>query len=120
MPFLDPEVFAQAWRLPEAMKMREGVSKWALRQVLYRHVPPALIDRPKAGFSIPIDHWLRGPLRDWAEALLAEDRLRREGFFAPAPIRQAWAEHLSGRRNWQYHLWSILMFQLWHEAWHDA
>jgi asparagine synthase (glutamine-hydrolysing) len=118
MPFLDPEVYAQAWRLPEMMKIRDGVSKWALRQILYRHVPPALIDRPKAGFSIPIDRWLRGPLRDWAEALLAEDRLRREGFFAPAPIRLAWAEHLSGRRNWQYHLWSVLMFQLWHEAWH--
>lgn len=118
IPFLDPDVFAYAWRLPEQMKIRNGVSKWALRQVLYRHVPQALIDRPKAGFGIPIDSWLRGPLREWAEALLDESRLRREGFFAPAPIRKVWDEHLSGRRNWQYHLWSVLMFQVWHEAWH--
>jgi len=120
VPLLDPDLFAYAWSLPSQMKIRAQDSKWALRQILYRYVPQALIDRPKAGFGIPIDEWLRGPLRDWAEALLDEHRLRREGFFDPAPLRQTWAEHLSGRRNWQHHLWSVLMFQVWHEAWNGG
>jgi asparagine synthase (glutamine-hydrolysing) len=81
--------------------------------VLYRHVPPALIERPKMGFGIPLDSWLRGPLRGWAEELLDEQRLRREGFFHAPPIRAKWAEHLSGRRNWAYALWTVLMFQAW-------
>ena len=116
-PFLDPEVIALSTRLPMAMKIREGQGKWALRQVLYQHVPREMIERPKAGFAIPIGIWLRGPLRDWAEELISHERIAKDGFFDPDIVRRTWAEHLSGRRDWTTRLWAILMFQAWHAQW---
>jgi asparagine synthase (glutamine-hydrolysing) len=117
VPLLDHRVVEFAWALPQSAKIRGGTSKWLLRQVLYRHVPPELVKRPKMGFGSPLGEWLRGPLRDWAETLLAEKRLREGGFFDTAYVRRSWAEHLSGQRNWQHPLWGILMFEAWRERW---
>ena len=118
IPFLDHRIVEFAWRLPFSMKVRAGEGKWLLRQILFRYVPPKLVDRAKTGFAVPIDSWLRGPLREWAEDLLSEERLRRENVFTPAPIRRAWEAHLAGRRNCQYQLWAVLMFQSWMERVH--
>jgi asparagine synthase (glutamine-hydrolysing) len=115
-PFLDHRVVEFAWRLPLRMKVRDGEGKWLLRRVLDRYVPRGLVDRPKAGFGVPIGDWLRGPLRPWAEELFDESRLRGEGFVNPELVRRRWAEHVSGRHNWQYPLWDVLMFQSWLEA----
>jgi len=117
VPLLDHRVVEFAWRLPQRLKIRAGQGKWLLRQVLYRHVPQTLIDRPKAGFSVPIDEWLRGPLRDWAEELLRPEQLSADGLLDPGPIRQRWDDHLQRRANWHYPLWAVLMLQAWRERW---
>lgn len=115
VPMLDHRVVEFALSLPASLKIRQGVTKWPLRQVLYRYVPQELMERPKMGFGVPIDSWLRGPLREWADALLDENRLRREGFFRPKPIVQKWREHRAGTANWHYYLWDVLMYQSWLE-----
>lgn len=117
VPLLDHELVEWVWRLPVHFKVRGGTSKWLLREVLARHVPRPLFERTKMGFGVPMAEWLRGPLRDWAEALIAPDRLRREGYFEPAPIRALWDEHLAGHRQWHDRLWDVLMFQAWRETW---
>jgi asparagine synthase (glutamine-hydrolysing) len=116
VPFLDHRVVEFAWRLPLEYKLREGQTKWALRQVLYRYVPREIIERPKMGFGVPIGDWLRGPLRTWAEELLSPARLSADGYFRPEPIRAIWAAHLKGQVNMQYQLWNVLMFQAWLDA----
>jgi asparagine synthase (glutamine-hydrolysing) len=116
VPYLAHPVVEFAARLPLAMKIRDGRGKWILRETLYRHVPRALIDRPKAGFTLPVGAWLRGPLRDWAEELLSPARLAAEGFLRSEPIRDRWDRHLSGERNTHLELWNVLMFQAWLEA----
>lgn len=115
-PLLDHRVLEFAWSLPLEFKLEERRGKRILWDLLYRYVPQELVDRPKTGFGVPIDAWLRGPLKDWADAMLDPVRLRREGYLRPEPIRRAWDEHQSRRRDWHYYLWDILMFQSWLEA----
>lgn len=114
-PFLDRDVVEFAWSLPMGMKLRDGRGKWILRKLLDRYVPRELIERPKMGFGIPLEQWLRGPLRDWANTLLAADRLRREGFLDAPIVGDAWARHLRGEGGLGFRLWSVLMFQSWLE-----
>jgi len=116
-PLLDHRLVEFAWSLPASMKLRGGHSKWILRQVLKRYVPEGLTDRPKSGFDPPLGKWLRGSLREWAEALLAPERLAREGFIDPAPVQRCWREHIAGGRNWRHELWGVLSFQAWLERW---
>ena len=113
VPFLDRAIMDFAWRLPLDMKVKQGRRKWVLREVLHRYVPPAMVDRPKQGFSIPLMKWLTGPLRDWAESLLDESRLRRDGYFEPEPILQGWKEIATGRPRLKHGMWTVLMFQAW-------
>lgn len=120
VPLIDHRVVEFSWRIPRDKLIRNGVSKWPLRQVLYKHVPAELIERPKMGFGIPLGEWLRGPLRDWAENLLSEQRLREAGLLDVARVRRAWTEHLSGQFNWQYPLWDVLMLEAWRERWLKA
>jgi len=117
IPFLDKDIVEFAARIPPDMKVRAGRGKWLVRQVLYKHVPPALIDRPKAGFSIPLDDWLRGSLKSWASDLLSPERLRRKGLFNASRVEEKVGEHMSGRRNHGYWLWNVLMAQAWCEEW---
>ena len=117
VPLLDHRVVEFGWRIPRRTLMRDGISKWPLRQVLYRHVPRGLVERPKTGFGVPLGEWLRGPLRNWAEDLLSEKRLREGGLFSVAAVREAWREHLRGRDNWKYLIWDVLMFEAWRERW---
>ena len=116
VPFLDHRVVETAWQLPQNFKIRNGSGKWCLKELLYRRVPRNLIDRPKTGFGVPLESWLRNELREWAEELLDRQRLLDAGHFDPDPIRLKWEQHLSGERNWHYHIWDILMFESWRDA----
>ena len=115
IPLLDHRVIEFAWRLPQRLQQRRGCGKWLLRQVLHRYVPPELVERPKKGFAVPLAAWLRGPLRSWAEALLSESRLRREGFLNEKTVGRRWQEHLAEQRDWGQALWHVLMFEAWLE-----
>lgn len=119
-PLLDHRLVEFSFRVPTSLHLRNGESKWLLRQVLQRSVPRQLFERPKTGFGIPMDKWLRGPLRDWAESLLSQDRLAAGGLLRPVPIRDLWQRHLSGATNAQYQLWPVLMLQAWLERWQSA
>jgi asparagine synthase (glutamine-hydrolysing) len=117
VPLIDHRVVEFAWRLPKQAKIRNGKSKWLLRQVLYRHVPEHLVERPKMGFGIPLADWLRGPLKDWAAHLLDERRLKEAGIVDPAVVSRYWDEHQCGTANRQHHLWGVLMLEAWREHW---
>jgi len=117
VPFLDKDVVEFAARIPPGMKVREGRGKWLIRQVLYQHVPAALVDRPKTGFGVPIDDWLRGPLKPWASDLLSPARLRAQNLFSVSRVSTRMDEHMSGRKNHGYWLWNVLMAQAWHDKW---
>jgi len=112
-PFLDHKLIEYVWRIPQSYKLRNGHGKWILKKILGQYVPNNLIDRPKMGFGVPIENWLRGPIKDWAENLLNEKKLKQDGIFNSKIIRDKWQDHLSGKKNWHHDLWNILMFQSW-------
>src|SRR5690606_19440291 len=120
VPLLDHRVYEFAWRLPFEYKVRGNTGKWLLPQVLYRHVPQALVDRPQRGFDVPLASCLRGPLRTWRDALLAQARLREDGCFKPEPNLHKWRDHVAGHRNWDSGLWGALMMQAWLDRYHDG
>jgi asparagine synthase (glutamine-hydrolysing) len=113
VPLLDHRVIEFAWRVPMRMKRRRGEGKRLLRQLLYRYVPRAIVDRPKMGFCLPLGKWLRGPLRDWAESLLDPRRLKQDGYIDSSRVQRCWKEHLAGTHPWEAQLWNVLMFQSW-------
>jgi asparagine synthase (glutamine-hydrolysing) len=113
VPLLDHNVLEFAWSLPLSLKIKNGISKWPLRQLLYKYVPKEMIERPKAGFAVPIDEWLRGPLKEWASDLLNEKHIQQQGFLNARLVQELWQEHLSNKRNCAAQLWSVLMFQAW-------
>lgn len=113
VPLLDHRLIEWAWSLPQRFKSRGAHHKWILRQLLYRYVPKELMERPKMGFGVPIGSWLRGPLREWAETLLSEQRIQQDGFLNSEAIQRKWQQHITGQHNWEYHLWDVLMFQAW-------
>ena len=115
VPLLDHRIVEHAWTFPLDEKVEGGTGKQPLRKLLAEFVPKSLFDRPKIGFGIPLGKWLRGPLRDWAESLLDDNRLREEGWLQPEVVRKKWDEHLSEEFDWQYLLWNVLMFQTWLE-----
>ena len=119
VPLLDHRVVEAAWTLPESLRIRNSSGKWLLRRVLDRYVPPALLARPKMGFGVPLEAWLRGPLRDWAEDLLNPAAMRQAGFLDADRVQEKWRQHLAGTHNWQYLLWDVLMFEAWRFATHN-
>ncbi|MGJ8561818.1 MAG: asparagine synthetase B family protein [Litorimonas sp.] len=120
VPLLDHRLIEFAWSMPFEMTQQQGQMKWALQQILSCHVPRAMFDRPKMGFGVPIEHWLSGPLRDWAEDLLSEASLQRSGLLESAPLRKMWAEHCSVKHRWHHQLWTVLMFLAWHRETESA
>mgnify|MGYP000123671635 CR=1 FL=1 len=117
VPLLDHRLVELSKKIPLSLKIKKKKGKWILRQILYKYVPPKLIERPKMGFSIPLGDWLRNDLKGWANSLLDEKKLKKDGILNPQPIKKLWQEHLTKKRNWQYLLWDVLMFQAWKEKW---
>jgi asparagine synthase (glutamine-hydrolysing) len=113
VPLLDHRLVELSWRLPHHLKMRGGRGKWLLRQIAYKYLPEALLERPKMGFGVPIGEWLKGPLKSWAEDLLSPAGLSAAGLLDPGPIEKKWSEHQTGIRNWQHFLWNVLMLEAW-------